>query len=412
MSSRRDQATRSTVPAPAPEPRRTALALVLAAVVTLVIAPAATASTVSVDGNTLLVVAAPGEVNAVSVSERVPGGTDSVADYRVTDLPAGATPGPGCTLEPSRYPQEAVSICPATGVQRVEVRLGDGDDAVEQFFLGVPIEVRGEGGNDRINLVARGGLLDGGEGDDELYGADVTRGGPGNDRLTGFRLLDGGDGDDVLRKTDGELPGRLDAGAGNDTLDAGDGKADVLVCGAGEDVVLSADAADRPDSTCEKGDGVAAPPDLTPRITIFELPGLRSRPGKDGRLAVWMRCSVPQCAVTVQIRAVGEYATNRFVRFAPGSATIRGLVVGTKATLVRLALNPRLRRALRRTQDGDLLAAKITASGPGGRSSMLTDGFSCRRESPCDEGGSASARPRPRPRPRTSPARSVGARVP
>jgi Ca2+-binding RTX toxin-like protein len=86
--------------------------------------------------------------------------------------------------------------------------------------------------------------LAGGDGPDELEGgksADRLHGGHGRDKVRG------GQGADIL--TGGAGMDRLVAGPGNDTLDALDGKADVVRCGAGDDIAV-VDAKDQV-SGCE-----------------------------------------------------------------------------------------------------------------------------------------------------------------
>jgi hypothetical protein len=59
-----------------------------------------------------------------------------------------------------------------------------------------------------------------------------------------------------------------------------------------------------------------------------------------------MRCSVPRCAVTVQIRAVSD-GVRQIFRFRPREAPIRKLLAGTKARLVRLRLSRAQSRGVR-----------------------------------------------------------------
>ena len=133
----------------------------------------ADAASVSVARGAITFEAAPGEPNRVAVSS-APG------LFRVVDLGAPLAPGLGCRpLGP-----HAVE-CERSGVKRLFVRVGDGDDAVT-VSVGVPT------------------LLAGGDGDDRLEGSetdDTMRGGPGADTLLGgdgFDTLGGGPGADVL----------------------------------------------------------------------------------------------------------------------------------------------------------------------------------------------------------------------
>lgn len=107
-------------------------------------------------------------------------------------------------------------------------------------------------GDDTITVTALAGtgvkrvVLDGGDGNDTLDGsaADVrleVYGGAGNDTLLGGSkndVLSGGDGNDVL--TGGKGLDTLDGGAGNDVLDDGvkDGQQDNLIGGTGADTFV------------------------------------------------------------------------------------------------------------------------------------------------------------------------------
>lgn len=369
---------------------RTAVVLVLAALLAVAAAPAESAqaaSTVSLEGGVLLVQAAPGDSNGVFVHP--PPSQESPSDYVVSDS-AGATAGPGC--RPGRFANRP--FCAAAGVQRVVVRLGDGDDSVRwgSNSASVPVEFYGEAGRDEVSTFAEsvpGALADGGEGDDTVFSASLARGGPGADTVNGWRILEGGEGNDILEKSsfraDG-TPGTLNAGPGDDLLRSSDGQPDQLNCGAGRDVVELADFSDRRDASCEGAEKKAGPPPR-PEVTVFELPKGRLRPGRDGRLAVWMRCNLPRCAMKVQIRAAGEFPSKRFVRFKPRQAPIQKLVVGTKAKLVRLKLSRAQRRGLRRQPAHSGLVATVTASGPTGVTRTFVDGESCSRRSPCVRGG-------------------------
>ncbi|MEA2461962.1 MAG: hypothetical protein QOH90_2139 [Actinomycetota bacterium] len=349
----------------------------------LVVPAAAAASTVSVEGGVLRVVAAPGEANQVSVTEHVPPGSSTPSEYGVKDTGAGTTPGPGCGPDPLLPPEGSPVVCSAAGVQSFVIHLGDGDDGVDYLFPGLPASVYGEGGSDRIAMFrTAGSFSDGGEGDDDLQGGDDVRGGPGNDQILGYRLLDGGDGNDVLVKSNAKGSGRLTGGPGDDSLQSDDGYPDQLQCGDGRDVIANADGTDKNDGTCESGKGVGgARPPVKAQITVFELPKGRSRPGPDGRLAVWMRCSVANCSATVRIFAAGEVNTDSFARFR--IAPLRHVVVGKKAKLVHLRLTRQQRRALRRTEAYSGVGAIVITRRPGADAKMLTDGLYCQRADPC-----------------------------
>ncbi len=359
------------------------LAVAVIAAVLLVLPSVAAASTVSVEGGVLRVVAAPGETNDVFVSDRVPPGSSAPTEYAVKDTAAGTTPGPGCGPDPTLPPQGSPVVCSAAGVGSVDIHLGDGDDGAGYSFAGLPISIYGEGGSDRIAMFSTAGTLsEGGDGNDDLQGGDDVRGGPGDDQVTGSRLLDGGEGNDVLRKTNAKAAGRLAGGPGDDSLESGDGYPDQLQCGAGRDLIANADDSDKNDGTCESGTGVAGPrAPVKAQVTVFELPKGRSRPGRDGRLAVWMRCTVPRCSVTVRIFFVGDPGTKGYARFH--KSPIRRVVVGKKAKLIHLPLTAEQRRGLSHSEAYSGVGAKVVTRRPGRDAKMITDGLYCRRADPC-----------------------------
>ena len=84
-----------------------------------------------------------------------------------------------------------------------------------------PISFSGLGGKDLIRGRDDDDCLIGGSGKDRLLG------GPGHDRLTG------GTGADVL--VGGSGVNRYDAGAGNDVVNARNGRAELVSCGSGRD---------------------------------------------------------------------------------------------------------------------------------------------------------------------------------
>lgn len=122
--------------------------------------------------------------------------------------------------------------------------------------------LRGDAGNDVLNGGGGSDVLDGGDGIDRLAGGDgddTLYGGAGNDKLSGGDgndLIDGGDGDNTLIGGDGDdtinsSPYGMNvilAGAGNDVIhgsgsvDAGDGNdtiigADSVIGGTGDDSI-------------------------------------------------------------------------------------------------------------------------------------------------------------------------------
>jgi hypothetical protein len=172
----------------------------------LVLCAPARAATVSVEGDLLRVVAAPGEANQLSV-----GGAPTDPALRVTDLGAPLVAGLGCALGADGSASCARAPVGAPPVARIEVDAGDLDDSV-----GVASELPA--------------LILGGEGDDSLGG------GEGDDALAG------GGGADFA-----------DGGAGDDSIDLRDGLSDSAWCGAGRDSV-DAETLDALDLGCERVD--------------------------------------------------------------------------------------------------------------------------------------------------------------
>jgi Ca2+-binding RTX toxin-like protein len=200
--------------------RALALAVAACAAFLVLLAGAAHAATVSVDGAILLVRAESGEANELLVAL-----SDEV--ILVADAAAPLAAGDGCAAV------EGGVECDVAGLAVLHVEAGDGDDGVTVEAAGLRVEVDAGAGDDTVDAAAATGpaalaggagsdLLEGGAGADVLDGAegnDVLRGGAGNDSLTG------GAGTDSLQ---GE--------AGGDTLLADPG-ADVLTGGAGVDTV-------------------------------------------------------------------------------------------------------------------------------------------------------------------------------
>jgi hemolysin type calcium-binding protein len=120
----------------------------------LLAAPAsAHAATAELDAGTLRVIAAPGEANAVII-------TDGPAGPTVTDDGAPLAVVPGCCL----------------GATRIEVDLGDGDDTLT-LNTTLPATVSGGDGDDVLIGGAADDRLDGGT------GADIAQGGGGDDTI-------------------------------------------------------------------------------------------------------------------------------------------------------------------------------------------------------------------------------------
>ena len=130
---------------------------------------------------------------------------------------------------------------------------GDGGDDTLNGGFGNDIMYGGHGA-DLLSGSDGDDLLDGGDGDDTLVaslGNDILRGGAGNDFMDasiGNDVLSGGDGDDTLNAGDGD--DQLDGGAGKDRLFASAGN-DILDGGAGDDELDGADG----DDSLNGGDG-------------------------------------------------------------------------------------------------------------------------------------------------------------
>jgi hypothetical protein len=217
----------------------------------------ALAGTASVSGDTISY-AGGAEANNVTVSGGVFG------SWFVADS-AGTTPGPGCT-------KQGHSVkCTASGVTRLLIEAGDGNDTVTNFTW-TAATLRGGGGDDTLYGGFASEILEGGDGVDGLFGSG------GND------LLDGGAGDDALNAGSGA--DTLDGGAGNDgysaeagadTVRSRDSVSEQVDCGDDADTAL-ADPADVP-AGCEQVDAGDAP---LPPIDVPEIGGDAGGSGGSG----------------------------------------------------------------------------------------------------------------------------------
>ena len=249
--------------------RRFAPTLVLVALGLATLAPAgASAASVAARGTTLNVAAKPGETNLLSVTPS--GGRFLVKDAGTAPITDGDGAG-GCSVGPTG------ASCAATGITRVIVRAGDGDD---RATVTTPTDdlltggdgadlLRAEAGRDDLFGEAGADTLLGGSENDRLDGgteADVLSGGPGKDQASyGSRSesvevtinnaaddgssLDGGTPQDNV-KADIE---RVTGGSADDTL-VGNSANNLLVGGPGNDMLrgsagtdtLAAGAGQRP----------------------------------------------------------------------------------------------------------------------------------------------------------------------
>jgi hypothetical protein len=151
------------------------------------------------------------------------------------------------TCRPGDVDQQGYVIegyCPLAGANGLYVDVGDREDTVS-VTAPLPVTLRGGTGAD---VLSSGDLADDVEGGD---GNDALDGGGGRDRLYGGDGADdlrGGAGDDAVFGEAGA--DRLDGGDGDDYIDARDGSADTVACGAGADRV-EADELDQVALDCE-----------------------------------------------------------------------------------------------------------------------------------------------------------------
>jgi hypothetical protein len=170
----------------------------------LALASSAQAATVSVEGDLLRVLAAPGEANQLTIAP-----SSSEPSVVVTDLGAPLVPGPGCTTAPDG----SASCSRADGIPLASIAV-DAGDLNDSATVTAPLPAQ----------------ILGGEGDDRITGGD------GDDTLVG------GGGEDFV-----------DGGTGNDSIDLRDGSSDSAWCAAGRDSVL-AETLDALDLACERVD--------------------------------------------------------------------------------------------------------------------------------------------------------------
>jgi hypothetical protein len=134
------------------------------------------------------------------------------------------------------------------------------------------VSAQGLGGDDVLSGTAGDDQLDGGDGNDRLIGLsgdDTLIGGAGVDTFYGDREVPNGICDPIV--------GCINS-LGNDTIQAVDGNAENITCGAGDDSV-TADAADRVAPDCEhvsrSGPPAGCPPSCPPptKPAQISLPG-------------------------------------------------------------------------------------------------------------------------------------------
>ena len=194
----------------------------LAALLVLAVPAAASAATIDQSSGRLVVTAAPGEVNHLTIMEIDTG------PVLVRDTGPVAVTGCGPFSHPDFDP--GYLMCHA---KSPKVDLGDGDDSVGISDPGTWATI---GASD----------VDGGEGDDWIRAGaadDHFDGGPGKDTLRPYQ------GDDTV--VGGPGADDIDTAYGKDTIDARDGAGgDKVVCGEEEDTV-QADVGDDVAADCE-----------------------------------------------------------------------------------------------------------------------------------------------------------------
>jgi RTX calcium-binding nonapeptide repeat (4 copies) len=224
----------------------------------------------------------------------------------------------------------------------------DGANAVEIYAAGdrEPSTVEGRGGADDLRAGSGRETIDGGAGDDRIeggYNHDVLTGGPGSDVIYGDSTSGncGGNGQSCT------LP------FGNDTINARDGAADQIDCGAGEDRAV-VDALDTVAANCETVErtGAAHATPATASVRIANPGRLRTvlRKGLRVNLTGFAPAAV-RLQVRVGARVVGS---GRATVGAGGTASARARF--TRAARRSLSR----RRSIRLTVTAGSVAATIT----------------------------------------------------
>lgn len=166
--------------------------------------------------------------------------------------------GPGCTAgsftentgagnpEDLWFPNEEAygAVCQTSGVKKVDINAGPGDDVVNVLLSHVPVKIVGGEGDDNLqyeSLMSNGmpipyfssANINGGLGDDYLVGGrgdDRISGGRGNDWIAGAcgsdRMSGGTDADSFVSQE--TLWGDDDCGPSIDYVNCGDGSGSVL----------------------------------------------------------------------------------------------------------------------------------------------------------------------------------------
>jgi len=197
-------------------PKRILCGLVLA--FALIGSAGASASTLTMDGTTLVYTAAAGQKTDITVTQNSTTNPDTVV---VTRNPGGfvGDNDPVSSFPGSCTESGGATVYTCTGVTAFSADAGDQTDAIDASSLtAIPTTLAGGAGDDSINGGDATNTVSGGDGNDFLTGgaaADNIDGGAGQDNIFGAGgndTLAGGDGDDTLA-----------GGTGTDTLSGGNG---------------------------------------------------------------------------------------------------------------------------------------------------------------------------------------------
>ncbi len=350
-----------------PHPLLIALALLL-----LAAAPAAAGGVVALDGTVLDFTGDSLEPSNVTIA-------DVAGVLTLTENASRMTAGAGCTASPDGY----LVTCPDTGIERIEVHVGDlGSDV--RVTAPLPADIHGGAGDDLLIGGPAEDAIDGGGGQDILgggLGIDVLRGGSGIDLVTYSDQI-APDGSLLARRLPVRVAvGRLDysggengaerdtiasdveqvqGGAGADRFELRDGRATQVACGAGRDKVL-ADPRDDVGIDCEAAD---VAPQLggrrltTPTLVLPFTSGGDSGRGEVRVLpvlplqhgAIVLRVSCPLGVGLLDLDGPGCSGAVRFQRGSTLLGTQRVDVARGGAKTLKLALNAS--RALARRRGG------------------------------------------------------------
>jgi RTX calcium-binding nonapeptide repeat (4 copies) len=220
----------------------------------------------------------------------------------------------------------------------------DAAEHLEAFQTNGPSTLTGNGGADELKGSGGPDTLDGGAGDDILdagFGDDTITGGPGRDTIAADRA--GGDCGPLW----------CTYPYGNDTVQARDGEADSITCGAGTDRVV-ADPVDTVAPDCEQVERGAAtsPTPGTGSVIKGTKAKLTLRVAGHPRLATVLKRGL---SVTLTGAKPGGKVTVRALRARRTVARGTGRVARTGRATVRLRFTPGAVRSLRRARSVSLV---------------------------------------------------------